>query len=135
MVNKIFKNQLGRIMEGYVDNMLVKSMNFQQYLLDLEEVFYMLNHHQIKLNPSKCVFAIEGRKFLGFLVSSNGIKPNLKKGSSHIKHDFYSVSKWSSTSYREIGCSQSVYNLSGERTLPFFKTLRNITNFKWTLDF
>jgi hypothetical protein len=29
MVNQIFKNQLGRIMEEYVDDMLVKSMNFE----------------------------------------------------------------------------------------------------------
>jgi hypothetical protein len=39
MVNKIFKNQLGKIMEGYIDDMLVKSMTFEQHLLDLEEVF------------------------------------------------------------------------------------------------
>jgi hypothetical protein len=29
MVNQIFKNQLGRIMEEYVDDMLVKSMTFE----------------------------------------------------------------------------------------------------------
>jgi hypothetical protein len=31
MVNKIFKNQLGKIMEGYIDDMLVKSMTFEQH--------------------------------------------------------------------------------------------------------
>jgi hypothetical protein len=56
MVNKIFNNQLRRIIEGYVDDMLVKSMvvddmlvksmTFKQYFLYLKEVFFVLVHHQ-----------------------------------------------------------------------------------------
>ena len=63
MVNKIFNNQLKRIIEGYVDDMLVKnmvvddmlvkSMTFKQYFLYLKEVFFVLVHHQMKLNVSK----------------------------------------------------------------------------------
>jgi hypothetical protein len=46
-------------MEGYVNGMLVKSMAFEQHLLDLEKVFFILSRHQMKLNPFKCVFAIK----------------------------------------------------------------------------
>jgi len=46
-------------MEGYIDDMLVERMTFEQYLLDFEEVFVVLSQCQIKLNPSKCVFAIK----------------------------------------------------------------------------
>lgn len=63
MVNKIFNNQLRRIIEGYVDDllvksmvvgdMLVKSMTFKQRFLYLKEVFFVLVHHQMKLNISK----------------------------------------------------------------------------------
>jgi len=66
-------------MKGYIDDMLVKSMTFKQYLLDLEEVFIILKHHQRKFNLSRCVFAIKGGKFLGFLVSNKRIKLNLEK--------------------------------------------------------
>jgi hypothetical protein len=79
MVDKVFKHQLSRIMEGYVDDMLVKSMTFEQHLRYLKEVFQILEDHNIKLNPSKCVFAIRGGKFLVFLVSHIGIEPNPKK--------------------------------------------------------
>jgi len=65
--------------EGYVDDMLVKKMTFKQHILDLKEVFVVLSQYHVKLNPSKCVFAIKGGKFLGFLVSSKGIEPNPKK--------------------------------------------------------
>jgi len=56
----MFKDQLRGITEEYVDDMLVKSMMFEQHLLDLEEVFSMLNQYQIKLNFLKCVFSIKG---------------------------------------------------------------------------
>jgi hypothetical protein len=39
MVDKVFKHQLGRIMEEYVDDVLVKSMTFEQHLLDIRKVF------------------------------------------------------------------------------------------------
>jgi hypothetical protein len=42
-VNRIFKNQLGRIMEGYVDDMFVKSMTFKQHHLDFKKVFNVLS--------------------------------------------------------------------------------------------
>jgi hypothetical protein len=38
-----------------------------------------LSQYHMKLNPSKCVFAIKRWKFLGFLVSSKKIEPNPKK--------------------------------------------------------
>lgn len=56
-----------------------KSMTFEQFLLDLTEVFFVLNHHHFKLNSSKFVFVIKGWKLLGFLVSSKGIEHNLEK--------------------------------------------------------
>jgi hypothetical protein len=47
--------------------------------LDLKEVLSMFGHHQMKFNPSKSVFTIKWGKFLGFLVSSKEIEPNLEK--------------------------------------------------------
>jgi hypothetical protein len=63
-------------MKGYVDDMLVKIMTFEQHLQDLREVFQVLESHNMKLNPSKCMFAIQKGKFLSFLVSNRGIEPN-----------------------------------------------------------
>jgi hypothetical protein len=79
IMNKIFKNQLIRIMDGYIDDMLVKSMVFKQHLLNLEEIFFALNHYQMKLNPFKYIFTIKRGKLLGFLMINRGIKPNLEK--------------------------------------------------------
>jgi len=78
-MNKIFKNQLVRIMEEYIVDMLVKSIIFKQHLLNLEEIFFVLDYYQMKLNPFKYVFAIKKEKLLGFLVINKGIEPNLEK--------------------------------------------------------
>ena len=42
LVNKVFSNQIGRNMEAYVDNMLVKSKSMSQHIADLEETFSTL---------------------------------------------------------------------------------------------
>nr|XP_018677261.1 PREDICTED: uncharacterized protein LOC108951976 [Musa acuminata subsp. malaccensis] len=42
MVNKLFKHQLGRNMEVYVDDMIVKSKVATTHLTDLAETFQML---------------------------------------------------------------------------------------------
>ena len=69
LVNKMFNKQIGRNMEVYVDDMLVKSKEELAHLDDLKETFTSLKQYQMKLNPSKCVFRVASGKFLGFMVS------------------------------------------------------------------
>jgi hypothetical protein len=66
-------------MEAYIDDMLVKSMTFEQYLQDLKEVFFVLHQHLIRLNLTEYVFSMNNGKFLGFLVNNKGIEPSLEK--------------------------------------------------------
>jgi len=119
-------------MEGYVDDMLVKSMTFKKHLRDLREVFQVLKNHNIKLNSSKCVFAILRGKFLGFLVSHRAIEPNLEKiqvllGMNPLK----TVKEVKRLIGRLAALSRFIAKL-GELSLLFFKILRNVPNFQWT---
>ena len=52
LINKMFTHQLGRNVQVYVDDMLVKSVPEN----DLQETFNILRSYNMKLNPSKCVF-------------------------------------------------------------------------------
>ena len=79
MVNKMFNKQIGRNMEVYVDDMLVKSKEELAHLDDFRETFTILKQYQMKLNPSKCVFRVASDKFLGFMVSQRGIEANPEK--------------------------------------------------------
>ena len=69
LVNKMFSKQIGKNMEGYVDDLLVKSREELAHLDDLKETFATLRQYQMKLNPSKCAFGVSSGKFLGFMVS------------------------------------------------------------------
>ena len=55
------------------------SKNEANQLNDLKETFSTLRKYNMKLNPAKCVFAVASRKFLGFMVSQQGIEANPNK--------------------------------------------------------
>ena len=75
----MFAHQIGRNIQVYVDNMLVKSRREDDHLNDLKETFDTLFSYNIKLNLSKCAFGVTARKFLGFIVSQRGIEINPNK--------------------------------------------------------
>ena len=79
LMNKMFTHQLGRNVQVYVDDMLVKSVSENDHLSNLQETFNTLRSYNMKLNPSKCIFGVTARKFLGFMVSQRGIEVNPKK--------------------------------------------------------
>ncbi|GFS42902.1 hypothetical protein Acr_00g0082420 [Actinidia rufa] len=76
LVNKMFSAQIGKTMEVYIDDMLVKSLQAHNHIAHLEEAFDILRWHKMMLNPSKCIFGVSFGKFLGFLVTKRGIKVN-----------------------------------------------------------
>ena len=75
----MFHNQIGKNVEVYIDDMLVKSKEEDDHLKDLKKMFNTLRKYQMKLNPSKCAFDVSSDKFLGFMVSQTGIEANLDK--------------------------------------------------------
>ena len=58
----MFSRQIGRNMEVYMDDMLVKSKEKPTHLDDLKEMFATLRQYQMKLNPSKGTFSVAHRK-------------------------------------------------------------------------
>ncbi|XP_059627354.1 uncharacterized protein LOC132270172 [Cornus florida] len=56
LVSKIFKSQMGKTVEAYIDEMVVKSRKKDQYLQHLQDMFEVLRKYGMKLNPTKCSF-------------------------------------------------------------------------------
>jgi hypothetical protein len=79
LVNKMFHDQIGRNVEVYVDDMLVKSKENEDHLTDLKETFQALRTYNMKLKPEKYAFGVSSGKFLGFMVSQRGIEANPDK--------------------------------------------------------
>nr|ABA96696.1 retrotransposon protein, putative, Ty3-gypsy subclass [Oryza sativa Japonica Group] len=79
LVYKVLYKHLGRNVEAYVDDIVVKSHKAFDHASDLQVTFDNLRAAGMKLNPEKCVFGVRAGKLLGFLVSKRGIEANPEK--------------------------------------------------------
>nr|KYP74504.1 Transposon Ty3-I Gag-Pol polyprotein [Cajanus cajan] len=132
LMDKIFHKQIGKNLEVYVNDMVVKSPNLVGHAADLAEVFQALREHRMRLNPDKCVFGVSGGKFLGFMLSSRGIKVNPDK--CHTILDMRSP-----TNIKEVQrLSGRLTSLSrflpcmAETAKPILSLLKKSDRFKWT---
>lgn len=65
LVDKVFKEQIEKNMEVYVDDLLVKSKEVSEHWGDVESTFKRIKKSGIKLKPEKCTFGVTEGKFLG----------------------------------------------------------------------
>jgi hypothetical protein len=75
----VFRDHIGRTVESYVDDIVVKTRKADDLLNDLRTVFDYLRANRVKLNPEKCVFGVPRGMLLGYLVSQRGIEANPEK--------------------------------------------------------
>nr|KYP73777.1 Retrovirus-related Pol polyprotein from transposon opus [Cajanus cajan] len=59
--------------------MVIKTISSTDHASDLAEVFAQIRKHNMRLNQEKCVFGVQGCKFLGFMITSRGIEANPEK--------------------------------------------------------
>ena len=76
MMTRMFKPQLGKNIEIYIDDMVVKSKVVSEHLEDLGGTFNVLRRHKLRLNASKCSFGMRSGKFLGYMVTHRRIEVN-----------------------------------------------------------
>ena len=76
MMTRMFEPQLGKNIEIYIDDMVVKSKTESKNINDLGDIFKILRRHKLCLNASKCSFGIGPGKFLGYIVTHCGIEVN-----------------------------------------------------------
>jgi hypothetical protein len=131
-MNHVFGEHIGRTVEAYVDDIVVKTRKASDHLSDLETTFKCLKAKGVKLNPEKCVFGVPRGMLLGFIVSERAIEANPEKivaitNMGPIK-DLKGVQ-------RVMGClaalSRFISRL-GERGLPLYRLLRKTECFTWT---
>ncbi|GJZ95464.1 reverse transcriptase domain-containing protein [Tanacetum coccineum] len=111
LVDSTFQSQIGRNLEAYVDDMVIKSKDEKDLLANIAETFENLKAINMKLNPKKCSFGVEEGKFLGYM-------------------EMQSLSG-------KLASLNRFLAKSAERALPFFNALKNITKenkheYRWT---
>jgi ribonuclease HI len=131
-MNHVFGEHIGRTVEAYVDDIVVKTKKASDLLSDLETTFKCLRAKGVKLNPEKCVFGVPRGMLLGFIVSKRGIEANPEKITAITNigpiKDLKGVQ-------RVMGClaalSRFISRL-GEKGLPLYRLLKKAERFTWT---
>jgi hypothetical protein len=124
LVNRMFQNQIGRNVEVYVDDLLVKSIRATRHIEDLRETFQTLKEYNMKLNPTKCAFGVSSGKFLGFMVSQRGIEANPEKVRAVLEMEAPKTTKQLQRLTGRITALNRFISRSTDKCLPFFKILR-----------
>lgn len=75
----MFIQEIEKIMEVYINDMLVKSFCSENHLTHLSKMFDILQKYGMKLNSNKCAFGVSFNKFLGFMVNQQEVEANLNK--------------------------------------------------------
>jgi hypothetical protein len=78
-IQHCLKDQLGKNVEAYINDIVVKSKTTDTFISDLKEVFKALDVYKWKLNPTKCIFGVPSGILLCNIVSLRGIEPNQEK--------------------------------------------------------
>uniref|UniRef100_A0A2N9F8Q6 Reverse transcriptase domain-containing protein n=1 Tax=Fagus sylvatica TaxID=28930 RepID=A0A2N9F8Q6_FAGSY len=76
MVTGMFGRVIGKTVEVYIDDMLIKSKRKMKHMEDLREVLEILRSAKLRLNATKCLFGVSSGKFLGHMVNYNGVEAN-----------------------------------------------------------
>ena len=79
LMSIIFRDDIFRILLVYLDDIIVYSSTLEEHLDRLDRVFTTLARHGLKLKPEKCVFFREKVKYLGHVVSKDGISTDPDK--------------------------------------------------------
>ena len=79
MATALLHDMMHNKVEVYVDDMIMKSKDRENYTTNLRKFFERINEYKLRLNPQKCTFGVTARKLLGFLVSDRGIEVDPSK--------------------------------------------------------
>jgi hypothetical protein len=76
-MNYIYHDLIRKLVEIYIDDVVLKSTSIMGHLGDLRHVFERTRRFGLKMNPKKCAFSVSTDQFLGFLVLERGIEIGL----------------------------------------------------------
>ena len=131
-MQKCLHDQIGKNVQVYVDEIVIKTKEKATLIDDLRETFANLRRFRMKLNPDKCTFGVPAGKLLGFLVSSRGIEANPTKiraiDNMRLPGCLKDVQKFT-------GCLASLSRFVsrlGEKALPLYQLMKKSDRFVWT---
>ncbi|XP_026378632.1 uncharacterized protein LOC113273075 [Papaver somniferum] len=133
MVEKVFANWIHTTLEVYVDDMLVKSKKVEDHVDHLREIFEQMRQFNIKINPEKCIFGVASGKFLGYIVSKEGIEVDPEK--VQVVHDMPLPTTVKDIKYEILSSpkSQVIADFLAEFSLEEDASVEEIMDRRWEI--
>jgi len=132
LMDKVFHGMIRRNVEVYVDDIVVKSDSCEQHRDDLVEVLQVLRKYNMRLNPEKCVFSVEGGNFLGFMLTHRGIVANPEKCQAIVEmRSLKNVKEIQKLVGKLTAMSRFIARLA-EKTGPIIRLLKKRSKFEWS---
>ena len=134
MMTRMFESLLGKNMEIYIDDMVMKSKKVSEHLRDLQVVFKILRSYKLRLNASKCSFGVGSSKFLSYMVTHRGIEvnPDQIKAITNMRtpRNPKEVQKLTGMT----AALNRFISRSANRCRPFFLLINKWKGFKWSTE-
>ncbi|XP_057756045.1 uncharacterized protein LOC130975243 [Arachis stenosperma] len=132
LMDKVFQQQIGQNMEVYVDNMVAKTPAQGSHCDDLVEIFKQFRAYNMRLNPDKYAFGVQGGKFLGFMLTSRGIEANPEKCKAVLNMTSPKTVKEVQQLAGRIAALSRFLPTVANRSYHFFQTFSKGKKFTWT---
>jgi hypothetical protein len=130
-IQKCLKTQIGKNIEAYVDDVVLKTTEEDKLIADPTETFANLLEFHWKLNPMKCVFGVPSGLLLGFMVGHRGIEANPVKIDAIRKMAKPSNKKDVMKLTGMMAALGHFISKLSDKVLPFFEPLKKADKFVW----
>lgn len=131
MVTRMFKDKIGKNIDVYIDEMIVKSRTSDEHVPNLVEVFEILRQHKLHLNADKCAFGVGSGKFLGYMITTRGIELNPDQITAIQQLNPPNNPKEVQRLTEMITTLNRFVSRSANRCRPFFQLLKKWKGFQW----
>jgi hypothetical protein len=132
MMNNVFRNEIGNMLEVYMDDMIVKSEEEIDHTIHLRKVFEQARKYSMRFNPEKCTFGVKAGKFLEFYLTERGIEANPDNCRAFFEFPTPNSKKSIQTLNGMLTSLSRFVAKSAQHALPLFKLLRKESAFEWT---
>ncbi|XP_072066792.1 uncharacterized protein [Arachis hypogaea] len=133
-MNAIFHEYIGKFMEVYIDDVMVKSISVNQHIDHLRKAFVTMRRKGLKMNPLKCAFGVSAGNFLGFVVLKKEIVIDKNKAGAILALSAPKSKKEVQSFFGKVNYLRRFISNLSDRTRVFapLVKLKNDLQFEWT---
>ena len=131
LINRMFSKHIGKKVEAYIDDMVIKSKKSKDHIEGMEEIFEVFRKFRMKLNPLKCAFGVSSGKFLRHVVSKKRIDPNPTQVKSLSEIEEPRIVRDVQSLAGKIAALGRFISKMLVRCKPFFQSIRQLASLEW----